>query len=92
MARLGTNAKPAVVRVATEERALEIYALCEERGWKVVIGIEPDKEEDVSDINRLLSYKVENTKTVYNTNVVGRNDPYPCGSGKKYKNVVVRTF
>jgi hypothetical protein len=43
MAKLGDNKKPAIVRVATEERALEIYALCENNGWKVVIGIEPDK-------------------------------------------------
>ncbi|MGH9661754.1 MAG: SEC-C metal-binding domain-containing protein, partial [Bryobacteraceae bacterium] len=24
-------------------------------------------------------------KQIFNTNKVGRNDPCPCGSGKKYK-------
>ena len=85
MAKLGDNGKPAVVRVATEERAHEIYQLCENNGWKVVIGIEPDKVEDISDVQRLLGHQVENTKTIYNSNTVGRNDPCTCGSGQKYK-------
>src|SRR5665647_2278377 len=85
MAKLGDSKKPAVVRVATEERAHEIYALCENNGWKVVIGIEPDKVEDISDVQRLLGHQVENTKTIYNSNTVGRNDPCTCGSGQKYK-------
>ena len=46
MAKLGDKGKAAVVRVATSERAQEIYRVCEDNGWKVVIGIEPDKEED----------------------------------------------
>jgi len=25
-------------------------ALCEKHGWKVVVGIEPDKREDISDV------------------------------------------
>ena len=85
MAKLGTNSKPAVVRVTSEERASEIFNLCEENGWKVVLGIGPNKEEDISDIQRLLGNKVENTKSLVNHDKVGRNDPCPCGSSKKYK-------
>jgi SWIM/SEC-C metal-binding protein len=85
MAKLGDSKKPAVVRVANEERAREIYELCENNGWKVVIGIEPDKAEDISDVQRLLGHKVENTKTIYGGNTIGRNDPCTCGSGLKYK-------
>ncbi|WP_139305848.1 PBPRA1643 family SWIM/SEC-C metal-binding motif protein [Paenibacillus sp. GP183] len=85
MAKLGDNKKPAIVRVATEERAQEIYALCENNGWKVVIGIEPDKVEDISDVQKLLGMRVENTKTIYNFKTIGRNDPCSCGSGQKYK-------
>lgn len=33
----------------------------------------------------------KNSKTVVNKDKIGRNDPCPCGSGKKYKNVVVTT-
>ncbi|MNW62858.1 hypothetical protein D3C74_410150 [compost metagenome] len=49
--------------VAIEDRVHEIYVMCKEHGWKVVIGIEPDKPEDISDVHRLLGNKVENTKT-----------------------------
>lgn len=90
MAKLGDSKKPAIVRVSTEERAHEIYALCENNGWKVVIGIEPDKTEDISDVQRLLGYKVENIKTIYVGNTVGRNDPCTCGSGQKYKKEMLR--
>ncbi|HCX50666.1 MAG TPA: hypothetical protein DG757_16905 [Bacillus sp. (in: Bacteria)] len=85
MAKLGTNDRPAIVRVANEEKANELYDLCERRGWKVIIGIEPDKPEDISDVQRLLGLKVENTKTIVNEEQIGRNDPCICGSGKKYK-------
>jgi len=85
MANLGTDKKPAVVRVATEERAHEVYNICEKNGFKVIIGIEEDKPEDISDIQRLLGMEVENTKTFVNDVIVGRNEPCICGSGKKYK-------
>lgn len=85
MAKLGTKQKPAVVRVQTQERASEILKKCNENGWQVIVGIEPDNEEDISDVNKLLELTDENTKTVYNVEKVGRNDPCPCGSGKKYK-------
>jgi len=85
MAKLGTKQKPAVVRVQTQERASEILKKCNENGWQVIVGIEPDNEEDISDVNKLLGLTDENTKTVYNVEKVGRNDPCPCGSGKKYQ-------
>jgi SWIM/SEC-C metal-binding protein len=85
MSKIGTEGKPAIVRVATEEKANKIYNLCEENGWKVVVGIEPDKGEDISDVQRMLGEKVDNTKTVVNDRQIGRNDPCLCGSGKKYK-------
>jgi SWIM/SEC-C metal-binding protein len=85
MAKLGTHAKPAVVRVATQEKATEIFDICESNGWKVVIGVEPGKPEDISDVQKLLGIKSENVKTIVNAPQIGRNDPCPCGSGKKYK-------
>lgn len=81
MAKLGTKEKPAVIRVQTEQRANELFALCESRGWKVIIGLEPDKHEDISDVERLLNPP----KPFINFNTTGRNDLCPCGSGKKYK-------
>jgi hypothetical protein len=53
MSRLGTTRKPAVVRVRTPERARDILDLCELQGWKVIVGVEPDRPEDVTDVERL---------------------------------------
>lgn len=85
MAKLGTNKKPAVVRVQTQERANEILEICEREGFKVIVGIEEDQPEDVSDVRKLLGYEVENTKTIIKSEKIGRNEPCICGSGKKYK-------
>ncbi len=81
MAKLGSEKRPAVVRVRTEARAKEILGICIEHDWKVVVGIEPDKPEDISDVERLL-----HPPTITKQGpTVGRNDPCPCGSGLKYK-------
>ena len=81
MPRLGSEKRPAVVRVQTQERAAELVAICNERGWHYIVGIEPDKMEDISDVEKLLNpplrAKAERKPA--------RNDPCPCGSGKKYK-------
>ena len=81
MAKLGTEKNAARGHVQTLERAQQILKICEDNGWKVVIGIEPDKPENIVEVNRLLHppqpEKVEQK--------VGRNAPCPCGSGKKFK-------
>ena len=82
IARLGTGKNPAVVSVQSEARFKEVTSTFEERGWKYRIGLEPEKPEDVSDLNRLLNPlkpKIAEKK-------VGRNEPCPCGSGRKSKN------
>lgn len=80
MARLGTKENPAIVRVETEARAMEITATFEENGWQFILGIEADKPEDISDLEKLLNPPLPTT-----VQKIGRNDPCPCGSGKKYK-------
>jgi SWIM/SEC-C metal-binding protein len=85
MAKLGTKQKPAVVRVKTQEKANDILDICNENGWQVIIGVESNKTEDISDVEKLLGYETENKKTVVIGEKVGRNDPCDCGSGKKYK-------
>ena len=80
-AKLGTEKKPAVVNVQTEERLKEVASIFEEKGWKYTIGLEPDKPEDITDLEILLNPpkpKIAEKK-------VGRNEPCPCGSGNKYK-------
>jgi hypothetical protein len=54
MAKLGSKKRPAIVRVQTEERAFEMLELCNEHGWQVIVGIEMDKPENITDIERLL--------------------------------------
>jgi len=81
IAKLGTEKKPAVVNVQTEKRRKEVASLFEKNGWNYTIELEPDKPEDITDLEILLSPakpKVAEEK-------VGRNEPCPCGSGKKYK-------
>ncbi len=81
-AKLGTEKNPAVVTVPTKKRLKEVTALFEEKGWKYKIDLEPDKPEDIADLTRLLNP----LKPAIAEKKVGRNEPCPCGSGKKYKN------
>ncbi len=78
---MGTEKNPAVVRVQTEERMKEVASIFEENGWGYTIGLEPDKPEDITDLERLLNPP----KPRIAEKKVGRNDPCPCGSGIKYK-------
>jgi SWIM/SEC-C metal-binding protein len=80
-ARLGTEKKPAVVNVQTEERLKEVASIFDENGWKYTIELEPDKPEDITDLERLLNPP----KPKITEKKVGRNEPCPCGSGNKYK-------
>ena len=77
MAKLGTKKRPAIVRVQNEKRAEEIGSIFGKNGWQFILGIEPDKPEDISDLEKLLNpaKPVQSAK-------IGRNDPCPCGSGK----------
>jgi SWIM/SEC-C metal-binding protein len=80
-ARPGTEKNPAVVHVQTEERLKEVASIFEENGWKYTIGLERDKPEDITALERLLNPSKPKTAE----KKIGRNEPCPCGSGKKYK-------
>ena len=80
-ARLGTAKNPAVVRVQSKARFKEVASLFEKNGWNYEIEVEPDKEEDTSDLERLLNPQEPRKAEAK----VGRNVPCPCGSGKKHK-------
>ena len=79
-AKVGTEKRPALVQVQTEKRADDIRKICEENGWFVEVDIKPDEPEDVSAVDQL-----QNPPEMITSEKVGRNDPCPCGSGKKYK-------
>lgn len=80
-AKLGTEKKPAVVNVQTEERLKELVSIFKKNSWKYTIGLEPDKPEDITDLEILLNPQ----KPKIAENKIGRNEPCPCGSGEKYK-------
>lgn len=80
-ARLGTDKKPANVTVQTEERSKELSAVFEKNGWTYKIAVDADAPEDINDLEILLNP----IKTSIAEEKIGRNDPCPCGSGKKYK-------
>jgi len=80
-AKLGTEKNPANVTVQTEQRVKELESEFEKHGWKYKIALEPDKPEDTEDLQILLNPQ----KTITVGEKAGRNDPCPCGSGKKYK-------
>ena len=80
-AKLGTEKNPAIVSVQTKKRMKEVATIFEKNGWKFTIGLEPDEPEDITDLEILLNPP----KTIVGEKKIGRNDPCPCGSGKKYK-------
>ena len=80
-ARMGSKRAPLKLLVNSEEKQAEVEALCAEHGWVCNIDLSPDNEEDISELTFLLDKKVVATTS----RLAGRNDPCPCGSGKKYK-------
>ncbi len=80
-AKLGTEKNPVVVNVKTEERMKEVTSIFEKNGWKYTIELDPEKPEDITNLELLLNWP----KPQEAEKKIGRNEPCPCGSGKKYK-------
>ena len=80
MAQLGSQKNPLILRVTDEPKIERIAEICGENDWHFILGLEPDEEEDLSDLERKL-----NPPTRYAVAKLGRNDPCSCGSGKKLK-------
>ena len=101
MGKLGKSGNPIVFRVKNMERFEEIAFICDDNDWKFIGGIEPDKEEDISEVEYMLNPGAFNKPPKMNRGVgtkpyvktepkIGRNDPCPCGSGLKYKNCCMK--
>jgi hypothetical protein len=71
---LGSEQRPLVLRVTSEQRLREVTAKCEEHGFTFIIGLEPP--EDLTDLKKAILQKMT-PEDVY--------APCPCGSGKKFK-------
>jgi SWIM/SEC-C metal-binding protein len=81
MAKLGSEKRPLVLQVQDPGRGREVSERCEEIGARYIVGIEPERPEDISDLERFLGAPAVRRLQPK----IGRNDPCPCGSGKKYK-------
>jgi len=81
VARIGTAKHPAIARVRSAEHAQRIIELCSESGVHAIVGVEPDKPKDISDIERAFGWR----GPMRALPKPGRNDPCPCGSGRKAK-------
>jgi SWIM/SEC-C metal-binding protein len=79
--RLGTPKHPAVVHVQSKKRMKEVAALFEEHGWTYDIQVDPEKPENLADLEILQRH----VQTIHAEVKIGRNDPCFCGSGKKFK-------
>lgn len=54
MTKLGTKKKPLVLRVQNADRAEDVAARCTELNVQFILGIETDKPEDLTDLDRYL--------------------------------------
>jgi SWIM/SEC-C metal-binding protein len=79
--RLGSKRGPLKLTVQNEARREEIAAICSDKGWFYEITIDAEIDEDINALTLLQEKQVVATTT----RLAGRNDPCPCGSGKKYK-------
>ncbi|WP_309834660.1 PBPRA1643 family SWIM/SEC-C metal-binding motif protein [Caballeronia sp. LZ065] len=78
MPKIGSEQRPIIVRVTSDDRAHYVAQVCQQNGWHYIIGFEGS--EDISDLENALNppLPMQSTK-------VERNIPCPCGSGRKYK-------
>jgi len=55
MAKLGSKNNPLILRTTDDSKVDMIANICHENGWHFILGFEPDKEEDLTDLERKLS-------------------------------------
>ena len=79
--RLGTRKAPAQISVQTREREQELATIFAKNGWVCVIELNSDQDENIRDLETLQKKQVR----AVSTKKANRNDPCPCGSGRKYK-------
>lgn len=79
--KTGTKKNPVTVQVKDEKRAEELKEVFMKHGWEYDIQIDPDKDEDIAELDRLLNPP----KPITVEKKLGPNEPCHCGSGKKLK-------
>ena len=79
--RMGTKKAPARISVKTEARKQEVADILAENKWVGDITVDAEHDENIRDLEFLQNKNV----ITHSASKAGRNDPCPCGSGKKYK-------
>jgi uncharacterized protein YecA (UPF0149 family) len=74
-----------VVRVQSTEEADEIVSFAQQRGWIVIVGVEPDQMEDLTDLRKLMRNEAKPEAKPRLPPKISGNDYCPCRSGKKFK-------
>ena len=54
MAKLGSKKRPLILRVANQEDGERAMQICDANGWHYIIGVEPEKRTDLSDLDKAL--------------------------------------
>ncbi|QQX82392.1 SEC-C domain-containing protein [Shewanella sp. KX20019] len=85
VAKLGTDVNPLVLSVQSEQRLKEINLLLSDNLLVGKVTIDASTEENVIDLMGILNKPV----TTRFEKLPNRNEPCPCGSGKKYKKCCV---
>jgi hypothetical protein len=67
MAKLGSTKNPLILRARTEGRAAELLARCQDLGLHAIVGVEPDKPEDISDLQRVRARKAKHSTGWFDT-------------------------
>lgn len=62
MPKLGSKERPIIVRVQTEEALAHVAQLCDQRGWHYIAGLEPDKTENLADLEKMMKPKKKRLK------------------------------
>ena len=84
--RLGSKRGPLNLTVQNEARCEEVTVICKDKGWFCDITVDAERDEDI----KALTLMQEKQVVATSTRLAGRNDPCPCGSGKKYKQCCVK--
>jgi SWIM/SEC-C metal-binding protein len=77
----GTAEAPLSLSVHTEEKKQQLLAVAQQENIVVEITVDPEQEERLEQLDVYL----QKPETKRQVNTTKRNDPCPCGSGKKYK-------
>ena len=79
------NHKTGCGSVRSTEEAEEVVGFAQELGWKVIVGVETDQVEDLSDLHTLMRTDAQQEAKPCLPPKISGNDYCPCRSGKKFK-------